>query len=148
MFEIFKTAGFREKSLWVSTAVMLYLIFHYFSEVGPSLFDGTLTHEDSFGIFTVMVIIVVILEVVGQVVLAAVSPKEVSAPRDERDRQISMRADSHASWMLSAGVITIAMAAMFREWSAITIIHALVLMLIAVEAISDALQIFYYRRGY
>jgi hypothetical protein len=94
-----------------------------------------------------MTVIVVFFEVASHIVLAVISPRDANQPEDERDRLICQKAESHAAWMLGAGVIMIAMVAMFHEISATVVVHALILLLIAVEVLSGALQILYYRRG-
>ena len=147
MFEFLNSMSFREKSLWASTAIMVYLWTWYFGRVGSAVFDGTTDRDETIGIFVSMVVILIILEVISHILVAVLNPGEADDPLDERDRQIAWRAGSHASWMIGGGVITIAMFAMFRDISAIAMVHLLILWLMAVEIASDALQIFYYRRG-
>ena len=148
MFELLNSMSFREKSLWVSSAIMLYLWIWYFGEVGGGIFDGSLDRDASLGIFIAMVVIVIVLEVIAQTILAIVNPRDSDARADERDREIAWRAGSCASWLLGGGVITIAMYAMFNDITSVGMVHALILLLLAVEIICDALQILYYRRGF
>lgn len=147
MLGVLNSMSFREKSVWVTAAIMLYMWAWYVSAVGPSLLDGTVSRGQSIGMFIGMTVMVIVLEVVGHIILAITSPKDADAPEDERDRLITQKAESHASWMLGAGVIIIAVHIMARDMSSVAVVHLLILMLIAVEVISRVLQIYYYRRG-
>lgn len=148
MTAFLSSMSFREKSLWVSLAIMIYLWIWYFGKVGGGIFEGAVDREATLSIFVAMTVIVVVLEVLSHIILAVLSPRDADPPSDERDRQIAWRAGSHSAWMLGAGVVTIAMIATFRELSAIAIVHCLILVLMAVQILSDALQILYYRRGF
>jgi hypothetical protein len=147
MIGVLNSMSFREKSVWVTAAIMLYMWAWYVSAVGPSLFDGTVSRSQSIGMFIGMTVMVIVLEVVGHIILAITSPKDANAPEDERDRLIMQKAESHASWMLGAGVIIITIHIMAHDISSVAVVHLLILLLIAVEVISRVLQIYFYRRG-
>ena len=145
MSELMRSVGFREKSLWVQLAVYVYAWTWYF---GDGLFDDSLTREDTFGLFLGMTITLIVLSIVSQVILSIVSHKDADAPVDERDRLISQRAGNITGYMLAIGVVMIAIYAMMNEVSAMFMVHALVLLLIAVEILAGVLQILSYRKGH
>jgi hypothetical protein len=147
MSEFFSSVNFREKSIWVSTAIMLYVWIWYIDIVGTGLLDGTVTREGTIGVFIGMTVLLVFLEVVSHIILAIVSPKDAQQRNDERDRLINQRAESHSAWMLGAGIIAIAMSTMFRDLSGVVVVHLLLMLMIAIEILSNGLQMVYYRRG-
>ena len=147
MIEILKSMSFREKSVWATAGIMIYMWSWYLSAVGPGLLDGTSSRGENIGLFIGMIIMLIVLEVIAHIILAITSPRDANQPQDERDRMITRKAEAHSSWMMGAGIITIAMFAMFREVSTASVVHLLVLLLIAVEVISRCLMILYYRRG-
>jgi len=51
------------------------------------------------------VIGVIIVSIVAQAVLAAISPREASSPLDERERLVLGKATSFASYVLATGVV-------------------------------------------
>lgn len=148
MSELLKSLSFREKSLWVELAVMVYLWVWYFGKIGNGLLASNPDPEQTFSFFITMIVVVIIVSVFSQIVLAIVSHKDADAPADERDRLFAWRAGSHASYLLGAGIIMIAFYSMVNEISAVVMVHMLVLLLVAVEILTNALQIFYYRRGF
>lgn len=147
MSEFLRSVSFREKTIWVSAAIMTFMWVWYIDAVGASLFDGTVTRGGTIGIFIGMTVMVIFLHVASYIVLALTSPKQASQPEDERDRQINQRAESHAAWMLGAGVIMISMLTMYANLSGAAVVHLLLLLMIGVEVISNGMEIFYYRRG-
>lgn len=148
MSELMQSVSFREKSLWVQVAVYVYAWIWYFGKVGDGLFDGSLTREGTFGLFFGMTITLIVLSIVSQIILSIVSHKDADTPVDERDRLISQKAGNITGYMLAIGVVMIAIYAMMNDVSAMFMVHALVLLLIAVEILANALQILSYRRGH
>lgn len=148
MSELIKSMSFREKSLWVQVGIMIYLWIWYFGRVGIWLFDGSIDREETLGMFFAMTIILVVLSVVSHIILSIVSPKDAESPVDERDRQFADRAGNYASFMLGGGVVMISIYSVMNSVSAITMVHALVLLLITVDIVTNGLQIMYYRRGH
>lgn len=148
MSEILKSMGFREKSLWVESAVMFCLWIWYFGKIGEGLLAQNLDQQETFGFFVTMIVVVIVLSVFSQIVLAIVSPKGSDSPADERDRLFAWRAGSHSSYMLAAGIIMVAIYSMVNGTPATVMVHMLILLLVAIEILTNALQIFYYRRGY
>ena len=92
--------SFREKSAWVMAAVMAFAGLYYFKlgrEVG---WDAP-----PFGVFVPFVGLVIVASVVAQTTLAIWTPKEASAPADERERPLLDRAGNWAGWVLAAALV-------------------------------------------
>lgn len=147
MLEVIGSMSFREKSVWISTAIMVWLWSWYASAVIPGIADGSITRAETVGLFVGMTVAVVVMEVIAHIILAIFSPRDANSGADERDRMINRRAESHSAWMLGGGIITICMFTMFQDLTAVSVVHLLLLLLIAVEIATGALEILYYRRG-
>ena len=92
------------------------------------------------------VIVLVIVSVVGQIVVAVRSPKEATAPRDERERLITWRAGSVSAYVLEVGAflaIALAMAQVDWFWIANTVLALWVL----AEIVDGGVQLSLSRRG-
>ena len=66
--------------------------------------------------------------------------------RDERDRLIAWRAESNASWVVSAGAF-LAISGLVFGVGAVWIAHLLLLSMFLSELLKCAFQLVYYRRG-
>ena len=148
MLEFFQSMSFREKSLWAQIAIMGYLWVWYFGRVGGGVFNSPLDREETLGLFFGMTIALIVLSIISYIVLVVVSPKDSGVPADERDRLIANKAGNYSSYIMGGGVIMICAYVVINELSAIVMVHALVLLLMAVDIIANALQVFYYRRGH
>ena len=92
------------------------------------------------------VIVLVIVSVVGQIAVAVRSPKEATAPRDERERLITWRAGSVSAYVLEVGAflaIALAMAQVDWFWIANTVLALWVL----AEIVDGGVQLSLSRRG-
>ncbi len=92
------------------------------------------------------VIVLVIVSVVGQIAVAVRSPKEATAPRDERERLITWRAGSISAYVLEVGAflaIALAMAKIDWFWIANTVLALWVL----AEIVDGGVQLTLSRRG-
>ena len=92
------------------------------------------------------VIVLVIVSVVGQIAVAVRSPKEATAPRDERERLITWRAGSVSAYVLEVGAflaIALAMAQVDWFWIANTVLALWVL----AEIVDGGVQLTLSRRG-
>lgn len=139
---------FREKSYWASLIIMSAVWFNYFVRVQPVLVDGSISREDSIGLFIGAVVTLVILEIVVHIGLAVTNPKTADQASDERDKAISSKAGNIAGWILSICVVMIGGLAMFRDASSVLIANLLLLALVLTQCVDYALALFYYRRGW
>lgn len=91
--------SFREKTVWVSFVLMLGLFGYYFWHVSQVL-EGRADADTTFHVFLRVVVALIVAEIAVRVVLRVRNPQEARAPRDERERQIELRARGIAYYTL------------------------------------------------
>lgn len=137
------SASFEEKSVWVQLIAMVLGLGAYFIVAGRMIAAGVTALPPYATLFTVAVIWMVVLLVVGHIVAAVTGKPE---GRDERDRVIGWRAEYNSSWLLAVGVLG-SIVAMIFSLETVWIAHLLLLSLAMSEILGFVLQIVYYRRG-
>lgn len=140
--------SFEEKSTWASLAIILIVFTGYFSQVYDGLLSGTLDKAAVSGLFFGAVVTVVILEVVLQVVIAALNRKDADQPRDERDRLFAMKAGNISGWVLGIAVLIIAAHTFIQDLDSTWVANLLLFAVFVSQVTSYTLQLVYYRRGY
>jgi hypothetical protein len=97
--------SFHEKSAWImSFALVLGGIFYFGVVARISAEIGHLV-PPIFPLVGVYTAILVVVALAGHVVIALMAPKEASAPLDERERLLTVRAGHHSGLVFGAGVI-------------------------------------------
>ena len=139
---------FQEKSNWASLIIMSVVWVNYFVRVQPVLADGTISREDSIGLFIGAVVTLVILEIVVHIGLAVTNLKTADQPSDERGKIITSKAGNFSGWVLAICVVIIGGYAMFRDVSSVLIANLLLLALVLSQCVDYAMALFYYRRGW
>lgn len=140
--------SWKEKSTWISLAIISFIFAGYFSQVYQGLISGTLDKADVFGLFIGAVASIIVLEIVLHIVIAVLNVKDADQPGDERDRLFSMKAGNIAGWVLGFGVLTISAQTFMQELDSLWVANLLLFAVFVSQVVSYALQIFYYRRGY
>lgn len=135
--------SFREKSAWISLLSILAVYAFYF---GVMVSPGAHSAVGHFGSLLATVIALVIVQVVLTTAAAVFAPKEASAPRDERDRLIELRATQFAYAGLATGI---ACACCFGALDPPIVFdtNALLFVLVTAELMRSACQIVQYRRS-
>ena len=137
-------ASFEEKSVWIQLISMVLMLGGYFVVAGTMLAGGVSQIVAFVPLFVVAVVLQVVLMVVGYTVVAIASRPE---GRDERDRLIEWRSESHSGWLLAVGVLAAVTALVFpidRVWIA----DLLLMSLFASQVLKFVLQLISYRRGF
>jgi hypothetical protein len=140
--------SWEEKSTWASLLIILLVFTGYFSQVFEGLAADTLDRAEVSGLFIGAVVSVIVLEILLHIVIAVFNVRDADQPRDERDRQFSMKAGNISGWVLGAAVLTIALHAFMYENSSIWVANLLLFAVFVSQIVSYSLQLFYYRRGY
>jgi hypothetical protein len=132
--------AFREKVAWISLVSMAGIYGVYFWSVVRSGRQGS-----TFGGLLGTVVALVVVQVVLTIAVAAFSPKEAHAPRDERDRMIDLRATRVAYAGLATGI---ACACFFGAFNPPIVFNtnALLFILVVTEIMRSGCQIIQYRR--
>lgn len=136
-------ASFEEKSVWIQLISMVGVLGSYFVVAALMLSKGVTVLVAFVPLFIVAVVLLVAVLVAGHVVAALVGKPE---GRDERDRLIEWRAESHSSWILGVGVLT-AITGLVLSIDNVWIAHLLMLSMLLSEVAKYVCQLFYYRRG-
>lgn len=135
--------SFREKTAWISLLSMSGIYGFYFWSVFQS---GR--HPGGFQIGSLLetIVALVVVQVVLIAAVAIYKPSEAKAPRDERDKLISLRA---AHFAYSGPATAVAMACLFGALNPPIIFNtnALLFVLVTCEIMRAASQVIQYRRG-
>jgi hypothetical protein len=134
--------SFREKSAWISLVSISAIYGLYFWSLSRSPQRGSF----HFGGLLETIIALAIVQTVLTVAVAISAPKEASAPRDERERLIDLKATRFAYAALAA---SIACACFFGGFQPPIIFstNALLFILVVAEILRSGCQIIQYRRG-
>lgn len=138
--------SFREKSAWISLLAYLGIYGFYFARVGAALMRGDADGAPYFAIFAQSVVLFVVVIIVGTVIAAVTAPKDASAPADEREKLILLRANSASGQVLGVGVILTIGVILFGVKD-FQVINLLFLSLVVSEIYKNVNQIVLYRRG-
>lgn len=140
--------SFEEKSSWVSLIIILVVYGKYFSMVFDGLVNNHLNKGENVGLFIGAVVVLVIFQVIFHVIAALSNPKDANQPTDERDRLFSLKAGYASDWVLSFGVLSLAVLVFIKDLNSIWTANLLLLLVVMANVVSYATTIFYYRRGY
>lgn len=136
-------ASFEEKSVWIQLFSLVAALGGYFVVAAIMLARGVDALPAYAPFFTLAVVVIVVINVVGHAAVAIVGRPE---GRDERDRVIGWRSESGSSWLLAVGVLT-AITCLVIAVPAVWVAHLLLLSLFLAELLRFVLQLVFYRRG-
>jgi len=135
--------SFREKIAWIALAGIVVAAVIYF---GALFTRPDPDHGYFVGLFAAVVVVQVIVTSAAAIVVAILSRRDAQAPRDERDRQVAVRAAAQAYYPLLVGVIVAAFTIHLGN-GLFGMLNTLLGVIMAAEALRFALQIVAYRRG-
>lgn len=133
--------SFKEKSAWVMGAIMLATGVFY-----AQLVAGAPPQAPVIGPLIPYVLAVIVFSIVAQVGLAIASPKEASAPTDEREKIVLDRAGHWSGIVLGFGVVS-AVIMYIGGWTPTLLVHAIVGAMIVSQLAEYVFQIVLFRRG-
>ncbi|MBV9993023.1 MAG: hypothetical protein JOZ72_17225 [Alphaproteobacteria bacterium] len=128
--------AFREKISWISLVLTLAVYGGYFAVGGFASFLGLVGATVLF----------VVLMVAFTIVVSVISPKDASAPKDERERLIAYKSVYIAHFVVAGGAF-MAIGALFFDIDRLIVANGLFFAMILGEVVSDTAQIVYFRRG-
>jgi hypothetical protein len=138
--------SFRDKSALVTIVALLIASVVYVASL-VSAAGGKPFVDVAYQPYLIgFVIVLVIVSVVGQIAVAVRSPKEATAPRDERERIIAWRSTSVSSVVLAIAAfvaITLSLAEIDWFWIA----NSVLALWVAAEILSGAVALTLSRRG-
>jgi len=138
--------SFREKSAWIILVTLIVITSAYMTHMQQ---PWTLAPDPSpFMFYTLVhaVILYVIVVTVAHIVIGVRAPREARAPKDERERLISLRATAVSAYVYAilsmASIFTIHFGA-----NQFGIGYLVLLSFVVAEVVNYAVRIYYYRRG-
>lgn len=136
-------SSFEEKSVWIQLGGMVLALGAYFFVAGRMLWAGVTALPAFVPLFSVAVVLMIVLMVIGFILAAIASRPE---GRDERDRLIDCRAEKNSSWLLAVGVLA-AVTGMIFSIDSVWVAHLLLLSLFLSSVLGFVLRLVYYHRG-
>lgn len=138
--------SFREKSAWISLLLYLGIYGFYFAQVALALTKGQADGAHFLGWFWQSVVMFVVATIVLTVIAAVLAPKDAQASEDEREKLITLKANSASGYVLAVGVV-LAIGAVFYGANEFQTINLLFFALVLSEVYKVAAQIVLTRRG-
>lgn len=139
--------SYREKRAWIALLSYCAVFGGYFFFVWQAWsLDEAFGRELVIPLLAGAVVALVIAAVVLNVALALFSPKEATAPTDERETMIDLKAERIASYTLSTGVVCL-VGALLMGVNGMAVAVFLLAGLVISELVKSAAQIAYFRRG-
>ncbi|MDQ2076093.1 hypothetical protein [Marinimicrobium sp. ABcell2] len=146
----------REALIWGTLAVDVLVALYYFGSIAAQGLGGELSEPALVG----LVVRTVVLAIVASVVIfGAIHALTRAEPMDERDYRFQARANTVGYYVLAVGVVAvighiimhsvagnIGAPTIFRT-SPATVVHLLIVVLVASSVLRAAVQLFHYRRG-
>ena len=151
--------SYKERSIWVSLAITLYIWFNYFSELYWAVQQDSLTVSSMKSALFTVVTMTIALEILHHIVIAVIDNKNTNYGEDERDKQISLFGSQSAYYILSFTTIAAILHLLFPLMSQglvdvlnlpseYAIINIIIFGALTAEVTKFSTQIFYYRRGF
>lgn len=151
--------SYKERSVWVSLAITLYIWWNYFSDIYFAAEQGRLTIDVMQSALIAVVAMTILLEIAHHIVIAIIDNKNANYDEDERDKQISLLGSRNAYFILSFTIVLailhllspIMNQALVERLSLpqeYVVINIIILGALFAEVVKFSTQIFYYRRGF
>ncbi|GAA6205454.1 hypothetical protein [Thalassotalea sp. SU-HH00458] len=157
--------SYKERSTWISLAILVYIWFDYFVQLFSLQGTEQLNVESVNSLLLAVVLKTIVLEIVLQIVLAIIDHKDANYADDERDKLISFYGSRNAYGILSVGIIMTVFHTVFPTLSSFSmmptqalttislpneykIMHIVIVFALAAELAKFSTQLFFYRRGF
>lgn len=150
--------SYKEKSLWVSLALTLYLIYFYYSNMLILQKIDLLNEANFSGLLITTVVWLTIISVVSHTVLAIINYKEAEKPEDERDNLIDLYGCRVGYYLLSIGVVVSIIHVQLNNLIGVYLgltpvigilnfMHIIIMSFLIADVAKYTTQLYYYRRG-
>ncbi|ASP48800.1 hypothetical protein [Cognaticolwellia beringensis] len=151
--------SYKERSIWISLAITVYIWFNYFSTLYLSAQQETLTTSIMQSALLTVVIMTILLEIFHHMVIAIIDNKNANYDEDERDKKITLIGTKNAYYILNftaiAAVVHLLFPFMNQRLETLlnlpneyVIINIIIFGALIAEIVKFATQVFYYRRGF
>jgi hypothetical protein len=136
--------SFYEKSLWLLFFSLLTVSGIYFASVFPHASLSVQPHQ--VVLMVALIVFLVILQIVGNTVLALLNPRAASARTDERDHLIELKSARRGSFVLATGVFCSLCVALRWEGN-FAFVNLLIAFWVLAQLVEIGSQLFHYRQG-
>lgn len=151
--------SYKESSILASLLITLAIWGNYTWGVINLYQQELLSTETMYGLLFSAVIYTIFLEIVLQTIVAIIKHKEANDKSDERDKIISMRANSYAYKVLILGSFCVTFYILFPAISQFTfsmpglakeyeVMHLIIAFALLAEIVCSLVKLISYRRGY
>ncbi len=151
--------SYRERSIWLSLAVMLVIWLRYFSDIFGLHQSQLLTVDRVHSLLLKVVILTIVAQVVVQTIVAIIDHKDANKDEDERDKVIALYGQRNAYHILIIGVFAaifqIIVPTLFDRPQLLLslpdeylLLHVIIVSAVVAEVVNASTQLFYYRRGF
>lgn len=151
--------SYKERSIWVSLAITIYIWFNYFSTIYHSVQQESLTINVMQSALLSVVIMTVVLEILHHIVIAIIDNNNANYDEDERDKKITLMGAQNAYYILSFTCVAAVLHLLFPYMSVhverlinlpneYVIINIIIIGALIAEISKFATQVFYYRKGF
>jgi hypothetical protein len=151
--------SYKESSILATLLITLGIWGNYTWEVSNLYQQALLSTEVMYGLLFSAVIYTIFLEIILQTVVAIIKHKEANEKSDERDKLISMHANSYAYNILIAGSFCVTFYILFPVIAQFTfslpslakeyeIMHLIIAFALLAEIVRSSVKLISYRRGY
>lgn len=140
--------SFKEKSAWVTLAVIVLVYGQYFSSVLRGAAGGApdvvAVREELIPTILGLIVLLIVAHVATAILTAITGG---SAMEDERDKQIALHGERNGGAAVGLSAVTAIGALLFAETPPVEVVHILLAGLVAGEAINQISRIVLYRKG-
>ncbi|NQZ81995.1 MAG: hypothetical protein HRT52_13350 [Colwellia sp.] len=151
--------SYKERSIWASLAILIYIWFEYFSGMNQLYGSQKLTVDSINELLLDAVIMTIVLEILLQIVIAIIDHKDANYDEDERDKLITLHGCNNAYYFLLVGAHLAVFYSVFPTLKTYIlpsidlpngyfVMHLIIIFALLSEIIRLATQIRYYRRGF
>lgn len=151
--------SYKERSIWASLIVLVYIWFNYFAELFALNSMNKLSVEGVNDLLLDVVIITIVLEIAVQIIVAIIDNKDANYDEDERDKIIALHGNNYAYNILFVGVFlavfyTVIPTLADYLFPSIAlpnnymVMHLIIIFALAAEIVSSVTKIVRYRRGF
>lgn len=139
--------SYREKSVWIALLLDLGIYGYYAWSLYEVIQSGQIGTFEYFNLLITLVIILVIATIILEAIVAGASPRESTAPADEREKLIALKATNVAYTLMVIAALNAAGFTADGRVSPFYIANGLFLAVVFAEIVRNVLQIVRFRRG-
>jgi hypothetical protein len=152
--------SYKEKSIWLSFGLTLYLIYFYYSGLSELRISGSFTESAFTTLLFTTAVWLTVISIVVHSIAAILDHKEADKADDERDKLIELYGCRVGYYMLAFGVVASIVHSqlgqhfmgVLSESSALAgtvdFMHIIIMSYLIANVAKFFTQLFYYRRGF